>query len=85
MKLVHLQICTRVGVLGRVSSGYTGAFIHRTQQHVRGPVRLFTVKTGLQIKSLLRLSRRAAQHVICTHGSQHGVCTVKNVELAKMK
>ena len=72
MRWVHLRINTRVRVLGRL--GCTGAFTRRTEQHARGPVKKIVLhylqlKTGLQIKNLARLCRRAAQHVIYTIGT----------------
>ena len=72
MRWVHLRINTRVRVLGRL--GCTGAFTRRTEQHARGPVKKIVLhylqlKTGLQIKKLARLCRRAAQHVIYTIGT----------------
>ena len=72
-----VRINTRVRVLGRL--GCTGAFTRRTEQHARGPVKknkkikivlhYLQLKTGLQIKNLARLCRRAAQHVIYTIGT----------------
>ena len=72
MRWVHLRINTRVRVLGRL--GCTGAFTRRTEQHARGPVKKIVLpylqlKTGLQIKNLARLCRRAAQNVIYTIGT----------------
>ena len=72
MRWVHLRINTRVRVLGRL--GCTGAFTRRTEQHARGPVKKIVLhylqlKTGLQIKNLAKLCRRAAQHVIYTIGT----------------
>ena len=67
MRWVHLRINTRVRVLGRL--GCTGAFTHRTDQHAGVRLKIVAhylqLKTGLQIKNLARLCRRAAQHVIC--------------------
>ena len=75
MRWVHLRINTRVRVLGRL--GCTGAFTRRTEQHAWGPVKkkkkkkkivvhYLQLKTGLQLKNIARLCRRAAQHVIYT-------------------
>ena len=66
--MIHLRFSTRARVpLGRL--GYNGTFPRITQQYASGPVKTpsptinFTVKTGLQVKNLPRLCRRAAHNM----------------------